>query len=55
MEINNKEKIFDKEDYQYLSKLKKQLKANNVKEIFEKIQEYKKEINKKTKNIGIDF
>lgn len=55
LEERNQEKIFDKEDYQYLSKLKKELKANNVKEVFEKLQEYKKEINHRIQDRGIDF
>jgi ribosomal protein L29 len=55
MEINNKEKIFDKEDYQYLSQLKRELKADSVREIYEKIEEYKAKINQKAKERGIDF
>jgi chromosome segregation ATPase len=54
-EKQEKEKIFDKEDYQYLSKLKKELKTDTIKEIYEKLQEYKKQINKKAKERGIDF
>ena len=47
LQEENKEKEFTQEDYKYLSKLKKDLKTDNIKEIYEKLENYSKDINKR--------
>lgn len=47
---NREEKEFTKEDYQYLSKLKKELKANNLKEIYLKFLDFKEDMEQRIKN-----
>jgi len=53
LEAKEQEKVFNREDFQYLSKLKKELRKDTVKEVYEELIKYKKEVNKKGK--GIDF
>jgi len=55
IEINKQDKIFDKEDYQYLSKLKKLLKKDNLSEIYKEVKKIKNKINKKQKISDIDL
>ena len=51
LQEKEEEKIFTQEDYKYLSKLKKELKKDNLKEIHDELMKFKKQINKKTKTI----
>ena len=48
-QLDEKEKLFTKEDYQYLSKLKKELKKDTLKEIYEEFMQYKQHTLKKAK------
>jgi len=54
LQEENKEKEFTQEDYKYLSKLKKELNANNLKEIYEKLENYTKGLNKRIKQLQED-
>jgi len=54
-QLNEHEKIFSKEDYQYLSKLKKDLKKETLKEIYEEFMQYKQQTLQKAKNKGLDI
>ncbi len=47
---DKEEKEFTKEDYQYLSKLKKELKANNLKEIYLKFLDFKEDMEQRIKD-----
>ena len=49
-EKEEKEKEFTQEDYNYLSALKKELKANNLKEIYQKIIEFKEDFENRINN-----
>jgi len=51
LENQNKEKEFTQEDYKYLSKLKKDINANNLKEIYEKLENYTKQVNERIKQL----
>ncbi len=51
LENQNKEKEFTQEDYKYLSKIKKDLNATNLKEIYEILENYTKQINERIKKL----
>jgi len=51
---NSTEQIFNQEDYKYLSKLKRELKKNNLKEIYQEIQKIKNKIKKENKKEKIE-
>lgn len=51
LQEENKEKEFTQEDYKYLSKLKKATKTDNLKEVYEKLENYTKEVNERIKQL----
>ena len=46
---------FTKDDYQYLSRLKKELKADTIEQVYNKVVELKQKVRSKTKSFGIDM
>ena len=55
LQAKDENPLFDREDYQYLSKLKRELKADTVEQVYNKVVELKQKVRSKSQNFGIDF
>ena len=55
LQEQDKNPAFTRDDYQYLSKLKKELKADTMQDVYNQVMQLKQKVRNKSKNFGIDM